>query len=81
MHAVKNVNKYTEDANNVCAKIFIIQKFSHTFLKFSFLCLNSDSLLLNLLIFLVEFGVFVDSYGRRSRTDDIKWSRLPLSFG
>ncbi|XP_075870418.1 citron Rho-interacting kinase isoform X12 [Nelusetta ayraudi] len=27
-----------------------------------------------------EFGVFVDSYGRRSRTDDIKWSRLPLSF-
>lgn len=30
---------------------------------------------------LSEFGVFVDSYGRRSRTDDIKWSRLPLSFG
>lgn len=28
-----------------------------------------------------EFGVFVDAYGRRSRTDDIKWSRLPLSFG
>ncbi|XP_016527984.1 citron Rho-interacting kinase [Poecilia formosa] len=27
-----------------------------------------------------EFGVFVDAYGRRSRTDDIKWSRLPLSF-
>ncbi|XP_065818712.1 citron Rho-interacting kinase isoform X6 [Labrus bergylta] len=27
-----------------------------------------------------EFGVFVDMYGRRSRTDDIKWSRLPLSF-
>ncbi|XP_077600494.1 citron Rho-interacting kinase-like isoform X1 [Stigmatopora nigra] len=27
-----------------------------------------------------EFGVFVDTYGRRSRTDDIKWSRLPLSF-
>ncbi|XP_051777549.1 citron rho-interacting kinase isoform X2 [Erpetoichthys calabaricus] len=27
-----------------------------------------------------EFGVFVDSYGRRSRTDDIKWSRLPLAF-
>ncbi|XP_017270187.1 citron Rho-interacting kinase isoform X4 [Kryptolebias marmoratus] len=27
-----------------------------------------------------EFGVFVDSYGRRSRTDEIKWSRLPLSF-
>uniref|UniRef100_A0A8C2M6V0 Citron Rho-interacting kinase n=1 Tax=Cricetulus griseus TaxID=10029 RepID=A0A8C2M6V0_CRIGR len=25
-----------------------------------------------------EFGVFVDSYGRRSRTDDLKWSRLPL---
>uniref|UniRef100_A0AAV2M5H0 CNH domain-containing protein n=1 Tax=Knipowitschia caucasica TaxID=637954 RepID=A0AAV2M5H0_KNICA len=27
-----------------------------------------------------EFGVFVDSYGRRSRSDDIKWSRFPLSF-
>ncbi|XP_059193727.1 citron Rho-interacting kinase isoform X2 [Centropristis striata] len=27
-----------------------------------------------------EFGVFVDTYGRRSRTDDVKWSRLPLSF-
>ncbi|KAL3063362.1 hypothetical protein OYC64_003018 [Pagothenia borchgrevinki] len=27
-----------------------------------------------------EFGVFVDTYGRRSRTEDIKWSRLPLSF-
>uniref|UniRef100_A0A8C7BFT4 Citron Rho-interacting kinase n=1 Tax=Neovison vison TaxID=452646 RepID=A0A8C7BFT4_NEOVI len=29
---------------------------------------------------LTEFGVFVDSYGRRSRTDDLKWSRLPLAF-
>lgn len=28
-----------------------------------------------------EFGVFVDTYGRRSRTEEIKWSRLPLSFG
>lgn len=28
-----------------------------------------------------EFGVFVDSYGRRSRTDDLKWNRLPLAFG
>ncbi|KAL8180492.1 UNVERIFIED_CONTAM: hypothetical protein K2H54_025908 [Gekko kuhli] len=28
-----------------------------------------------------EFGVFVDSYGRRSRSDDLKWSRLPLAFG
>uniref|UniRef100_A0A7N8X990 Citron rho-interacting serine/threonine kinase b n=1 Tax=Mastacembelus armatus TaxID=205130 RepID=A0A7N8X990_9TELE len=27
-----------------------------------------------------EFGVFVDTYGRRSRTEEIKWSRLPLSF-
>ncbi|CAB1315229.1 unnamed protein product [Coregonus sp. 'balchen'] len=29
---------------------------------------------------LEEFGVFVDEYGRRSRSEDIKWSRLPLSF-
>lgn len=27
-----------------------------------------------------EFGVFVDTYGRRSRTEDLKWSRLPLAF-
>ncbi|XP_056141461.1 citron Rho-interacting kinase [Lampris incognitus] len=27
-----------------------------------------------------EFGVFVDAYGRRSRNEDIKWSRLPLAF-
>ncbi|KAI1882468.1 hypothetical protein AGOR_G00251070 [Albula goreensis] len=27
-----------------------------------------------------EFGLFVDAYGRRSRSEDIKWSRLPLSF-
>nr|XP_006129132.1 citron Rho-interacting kinase [Pelodiscus sinensis] len=27
-----------------------------------------------------EFGVFVDSYGRRSRTEDLKWNRLPLAF-
>ncbi|KAG8146179.1 hypothetical protein E2320_012557, partial [Naja naja] len=30
---------------------------------------------------LEEFGIFVDSYGRRSRSDDLKWSRLPLAFG
>ncbi|XP_058244604.1 citron Rho-interacting kinase isoform X4 [Hemibagrus wyckioides] len=29
---------------------------------------------------LAEFGVFVDAYGRRSRTDELKWSRLPLTF-
>ncbi|KAJ8395640.1 hypothetical protein AAFF_G00031210 [Aldrovandia affinis] len=27
-----------------------------------------------------EFGLFVDAYGSRSRSEDIKWSRLPLSF-
>ncbi|TRY60554.1 hypothetical protein DNTS_026969 [Danionella cerebrum] len=27
-----------------------------------------------------EIGVFVDSYGRRSRPEDLKWSRLPLTF-
>lgn len=32
-------------------------------------------------LFFAEFGVFVDAYGRRSRSEDIKWSRLPLSFG
>ena len=28
-----------------------------------------------------EFGVYVDSKGRRSRPADMKWSCLPLSFG
>uniref|UniRef100_UPI00358F69EE citron Rho-interacting kinase isoform X2 n=1 Tax=Myxine glutinosa TaxID=7769 RepID=UPI00358F69EE len=27
-----------------------------------------------------EFAIFVDAYGRRSRTEDLKWSRLPLAF-
>uniref|UniRef100_A0A8C8CB57 Citron Rho-interacting kinase n=1 Tax=Oncorhynchus tshawytscha TaxID=74940 RepID=A0A8C8CB57_ONCTS len=27
-----------------------------------------------------EFGVFVDEHGRRSRSEDIQWSCLPLSF-
>ncbi|XP_051950833.1 citron Rho-interacting kinase-like [Xyrauchen texanus] len=27
-----------------------------------------------------EIGVFVDGFGHRSRPDDIKWSRLPLTF-
>ncbi|XP_052418568.1 citron Rho-interacting kinase isoform X4 [Carassius gibelio] len=27
-----------------------------------------------------EIGVFVDAYGRRSRPEDLKWSRLPLTF-
>ncbi|XP_063049678.1 citron Rho-interacting kinase [Engraulis encrasicolus] len=27
-----------------------------------------------------EFGLFVDSYGRRSRPDDLKWTRAPLAF-
>uniref|UniRef100_A0A673XTN9 Citron rho-interacting serine/threonine kinase n=1 Tax=Salmo trutta TaxID=8032 RepID=A0A673XTN9_SALTR len=30
--------------------------------------------------FIDTFGVFVDAYGRRSRTEEIKWSRLPLAF-
>lgn len=30
---------------------------------------------------MAEFGVFVDAYGRRSRTNELKWSRLPLTFG
>ncbi|XP_076859570.1 LOW QUALITY PROTEIN: citron Rho-interacting kinase [Brachyhypopomus gauderio] len=27
-----------------------------------------------------EIGVFVDAYGRRTRSDELKWSRLPLTF-
>lgn len=35
----------------------------------------------NAMFTMAEFGVFVDAYGRRSRTDELKWSRLPLTFG
>ncbi len=36
---------------------------------------------ITLLCFLLtEFGIFVDSTGRRSRDEDMKWSRLPLAF-
>ena len=34
----------------------------------------------SLCVLFVEFGVFVDSNGRRSRPDDMKWSGLPLYF-
>jgi len=27
-----------------------------------------------------EFGVFVDTFGRRSRKHNIRWSGLPLAF-
>ncbi|KAG7283577.1 hypothetical protein CRUP_026504, partial [Coryphaenoides rupestris] len=30
--------------------------------------------------YLLCFHVFVDTYGRRCRAEDIKWSRLPLAF-
>ena len=33
-----------------------------------------------MLALITEFGIFVDANGRRSRDEDLKWSRLPLAF-
>ncbi|KAK3596286.1 hypothetical protein CHS0354_030661 [Potamilus streckersoni] len=41
---------------------------------------SPEGLPLEFLLCFHEFGVFVDSKGRRSRPADMKWSCLPLSF-
>ena len=33
------------------------------------------------MLFVLEFGVFVNSAGRNSRQKPLMWSRLPLAFG
>ncbi|XP_064210252.1 citron rho-interacting kinase isoform X4 [Anguilla rostrata] len=52
---------------------------SHSF-PISIMQINSTPQKEEYLLCFHEFGVFVDAYGRRSRNEDIKWSRLPLSF-
>ena len=44
-------------------------------------CLPLKCELLLFFLFFLEFGIFVDWQGRRSRKEDLKWSRLPLAFG
>ena len=35
----------------------------------------------NYFLLILEFGVFVNNLGRRSRQGDLKWHGLPLAFG
>uniref|UniRef100_H3BGN6 Citron Rho-interacting kinase n=1 Tax=Latimeria chalumnae TaxID=7897 RepID=H3BGN6_LATCH len=52
---------------------------THSF-PVAIMVVNSSSRQEEYLLCFHEFGVFVDSYGRRSRSEDLKWSRLPLAF-
>ncbi|XP_023664142.2 citron rho-interacting kinase isoform X2 [Paramormyrops kingsleyae] len=67
------------DKNDVTLASAVFAASSHSF-PISILQVNSAPQKDEFLLCFHEFGVFVDAYGRRSRTEDIKWSRLPLSF-
>ncbi|KAI7812358.1 putative citron Rho-interacting kinase-like [Triplophysa rosa] len=67
------------DKNDVTLASAVFAAASHSF-PISIIQVSSSPQKVEYLLCFHEFGVFVDAYGRRSRTDDIKWSRLPLSF-
>nr|XP_055054217.1 citron rho-interacting kinase isoform X5 [Misgurnus anguillicaudatus] len=67
------------DKNDVTLASAVFAASSHSF-PISIIQVSSSPQKVEYLLCFHEFGVFVDAYGRRSRTDDIKWSRLPLSF-
>ncbi|XP_052411503.1 citron rho-interacting kinase isoform X10 [Carassius gibelio] len=67
------------DKNDVTLASAVFAASSHSF-PISIIQVTSAPQKVEYLLCFHEFGVFVDAYGRRSRSDDIKWSRLPLSF-
>ncbi|KAI4877420.1 hypothetical protein NFI96_011719 [Prochilodus magdalenae] len=67
------------DKNDVTLASAVFAASSHSF-PISIIQVSSAPQKDEYLLCFHEFGVFVDAYGRRSRSDDIKWSRLPLSF-
>ncbi|XP_046904002.1 citron rho-interacting kinase [Hypomesus transpacificus] len=67
------------DKNDVSLASAVFAASSHSF-PISMVQVTSTQQKEEYLLCFHEFGVFVDSYGRRSRTDDIRWSRLPLAF-
>ncbi|XP_029108972.1 citron Rho-interacting kinase isoform X2 [Scleropages formosus] len=67
------------DKNDVTLTSAIFAASSHSF-PISILQVNSSPQKDEYLLCFHEFGVFVDAYGRRTRSEDMKWSRLPLSF-
>uniref|UniRef100_UPI003AB01544 citron Rho-interacting kinase n=1 Tax=Centroberyx gerrardi TaxID=166262 RepID=UPI003AB01544 len=67
------------DKNDVSLASAVFAASSHSF-PISIMQVASSMQKEEYLLCFHEFGVFVDAYGRRSRTEDIKWSRLPLAF-
>uniref|UniRef100_A0AAV2MT44 Citron Rho-interacting kinase n=1 Tax=Knipowitschia caucasica TaxID=637954 RepID=A0AAV2MT44_KNICA len=67
------------DKNDVSLASAVFAAASHCF-PISILSVASSLQKEEYLLCFHEFGLFVDSYGRRSRTEEIKWSRVPLSF-
>ncbi|XP_072288932.1 citron Rho-interacting kinase isoform X3 [Eucyclogobius newberryi] len=67
------------DKNDVSLASAVFASSSHSF-PISILQVASSLQKEEYLLCFHEFGLFVDSYGRRSRTEEIKWSRVPLSF-
>uniref|UniRef100_A0A8C2G8I3 Citron rho-interacting serine/threonine kinase a n=1 Tax=Cyprinus carpio TaxID=7962 RepID=A0A8C2G8I3_CYPCA len=67
------------DKSDVTLASAVFAASSHSF-PISIIQVSSAPQKVEYLLCFHEFGVFVDAYGRRSRSDDIKWSRLPLSF-
>ncbi|KAM3867824.1 citron Rho-interacting kinase [Diretmus argenteus] len=67
------------DKNDVSLASAVFAVSSHSF-PISIMQVASSMQKEEYLLCFHEFGVFVDAYGRRSRNEDIKWSRLPLAF-
>ncbi|KAJ8379503.1 hypothetical protein SKAU_G00002810 [Synaphobranchus kaupii] len=67
------------DKNDVTLASAVFAASSHSF-PISIMQINNTPQKEEYLLCFHEFGVFVDAYGRRNRTEDIKWSRLPLAF-
>ncbi|XP_053727536.1 citron Rho-interacting kinase isoform X3 [Synchiropus splendidus] len=67
------------DKNDVSLASAVFAASSHSF-PIAIMQVSSSLQKDEFLLCFHEFGVFVDTYGRRSRTEDLKWSRLPLSF-
>uniref|UniRef100_A0A8C1XP17 Citron rho-interacting serine/threonine kinase b n=1 Tax=Cyprinus carpio TaxID=7962 RepID=A0A8C1XP17_CYPCA len=67
------------DKNDVSLASAVFTGSSHSF-PISIVQVSSTPQKEEYLLCFHEIGVFVDAYGRRSRPDDLKWSRLPLTF-
>ncbi|XP_034025609.1 citron Rho-interacting kinase isoform X2 [Thalassophryne amazonica] len=67
------------DKNDVSLASMVFAASTHSF-PIAIMQVSSSMQKEEYLLCFHEFGVFVDTYGRRSRSDDVKWSRLPLSF-